>query len=166
MSLFDAEVGRPGAAADEFAVTQVVAASLRAIGTSDEEAYVGYYLPDGTNALPFGQATGHAELRQLFRSVREMSVGCREVAFVPHVRVDGDRAVCETETAIYAIGDPPPRLVATTVIRDELLRRDGVWRIAHRVTTPDASWDEGVGTVKEIVAGLAARISALEERPA
>ena len=165
MTLFDPNVGRPGPVADEFAVAQVVAASLRAIGTSDEDAYVGYYLPDGTNNLPFGQAVGHDELRQLFRTVRGISVGSREVAFVPHVRVEGDRAVCETATAIYAVADPPPRLVATTLIRDELVRRNGVWRIAHRVTTPDRSWDERVGTLKDVVAGLEARVRVLEERP-
>lgn len=164
MTAFDAEVGLPGVAHDEWAVGQVVVGSLRAIGTDDVDLYVGYYLPDGTNSLPFGQASGHQELRELFVGVRDMSIGLREVAFVPQVRVDGDRARCETATAIYAIANPPPRLIATTLIRDELVRHKGRWRIAHRVTTPDASWSPEVGDVADVIGRLESRVRALEEK--
>jgi ketosteroid isomerase-like protein len=110
------------------------------IDLKDPDGYASLYAEDGRYESPFSSATGRAEIREMFISLRDQgfTAGKRHMTGPVMVDIDGESAtarswywVAETEQA--------PAVYATGTYTDELTKVDGHWKIAHRVQTLDPS---------------------------
>jgi len=157
---------------DREAIRQVFVDYARTLDSGDYEGYIRLYARDGA----FGDAVGSEAIRASVEAyARRVEEGKREGRFKPalhimdnhDIRISGDRATAVILWSYVAVGpDGLPELLQIGRYDDELVREDGVWKLArHRIERlmGRGQLDEAEPTRLEL---LQQRVRELEDREA
>ena len=125
---------------DELAVRNVVARVAQYADGPDVDAYVALFTPDAVWDMPGAPRQGHAEIRggsEERRAAGQIGPGSntRHVVSTMAVRVHDDQAVADSVWQFYVDTNTAPRLQLMGTYRDELVRMNGEWKLAHRRIT-------------------------------
>ena len=127
--------------ADRFAITELMHRYILSIDAHDNEAFADCFTPDGVYDSPFGVATGRDAIRGTIAQWHSGGVthGKRHFTGPLQVQVKGNEA---TAFSYYWVAEAlnAPGIVATGTYTDTLRKVDGVWKLAHRKQTIDASF--------------------------
>ena len=142
------------------AIRRVVAGYARGIDRADEVATRAAYWGDAYDDHGSFKGNAHEFVGWALAAAKECS-GHQHVLGQSVIAVDGDHSTCETYFVYYAEEgrSPLPNVVSALAGRyvDSLERRDGEWKISHRVVVIDWStvWrsDERFPTVDAFVPG-------------
>lgn len=114
---------------------------ILSIDTHDDAAFADNFHDDATYESPFGVATGRAQILATIHQWHAggITAGKRHMIGPWQIDVDGDRA---TSTSSYWVVDArdSTAIVATGGYSDELVKRDGAWKLHKRVQTIDPSF--------------------------
>lgn len=119
---------------DRDAIHQLFVDYGRYLDGGDLDSYVSLFAVDGEVMLgPMGRARGRAEIRALMSKVLARSGAAFHIISSPSVQLDGDRATSVVMwTVISRDAEGKPKLTMLGRHQDDLVREDGVWRIAVR----------------------------------
>lgn len=122
---------------DHLAIYQVVCAYGYAVDGLNAEAVGDCYLASGVYAVgDVGRIEGRGPIAAITRSLGHLAyveAGCAHMSSLPHVVIDGDRAVATCHTMVPMHGDAGFFIGRLSASRIELERQcDGVWRISLR----------------------------------
>lgn len=124
---------------DQLAIYQVISAYGPAVDSCDMDALARACAADACYEIAdVGSARGWDAVRALFDAPMHRTLvqgGCAHVASLPHVRIDGDRAIATHYTQVLAHQDDGGfRCVRLSAHRWELERGPGGWVMKHRRT--------------------------------
>lgn len=122
---------------DQLAIYQVVNGYGYAVDGLNGEAVGGCYAEDGVYAVgDVGAFEGREAVSAITRSSGHLdyvAAGCAHMSTVPHVVIEGDRAVATCHTMVAMHGSEGFFIGRLSASRIELAREDdGAWRIRHR----------------------------------
>jgi uncharacterized protein (TIGR02246 family) len=125
---------------DRLAILEVVTRADQAASSRDADAYVALFTPDAVLDGAQGRHAGREALRAgvgpVWAAEGPATLHLTLNAVIEPGR-SGDLAVVRS---VLLIIDPaaPPAIRATALIRQELRREDGTWRITRRTVAPAA----------------------------
>lgn len=127
-------------AEDELAVRNLVARVAQYADGPDVDAYVNLFTHDAVWDMPGAPRQGQEEIRagsDERRAAGTIGPGShtRHVVSTIAVTVDGDKATADSVWQFYAYTNAAPRLQLMGTYRDDLVRLDGEWKLAHRTIT-------------------------------
>ncbi|MBV9284296.1 MAG: nuclear transport factor 2 family protein [Acidimicrobiia bacterium] len=127
-------------AEDELAVRNLVARVAQYADGPDVDAYVALFTADAVWDMPGAPRRGLDEIRAGSEERRAAgtigpSSNTRHVVSTIAVTIDGDQAVADSVWQFYADTASAPRLQLMGTYRDQCVRTDGKWKLAHRTIT-------------------------------
>jgi len=127
-------------AEDELAVRNLVARVAQYADGPDVDAYVALFTADAVWDMPGAPRRGQDEIRagsEERRAAGTIGPGSntRHVVSTIAVTIDGDQAVADSVWQFYADTASAPRLQLMGTYRDQCVRTDGKWKLAHRTIT-------------------------------
>ncbi|GBD24295.1 hypothetical protein HRbin29_01973 [bacterium HR29] len=125
-------------AEDMLAIQQLYARYNHAIDFGDADAWAGCFTPDGVFASSArGETVGREALRAFAEAFSRQMKG-RHWTNNLVIEGDGSEARGSCYLALYVLGDGGPRIMATGVYRDQLVRTAEGWRFRRRDVTLDS----------------------------
>jgi ketosteroid isomerase-like protein len=122
---------------DQIAIYQIVCGYGYAVDGCNADAVGSFYAEDGVYAVadmePF---VGRARVAQITRDDGHRSYvngGCAHMSTLPHVVIDGDKAVATCHTSVMRHGEDGFYIFRLSASRIQLSRKpEGGWQIDHR----------------------------------
>lgn len=122
---------------DQLAIYQVVCGYGYAVDGLNGDAVGDFYVEDGVYAVadmaPF---EGRHQIAGITRSEGHrgyVATGCAHMSSLPHVVIDGDRAIATCHTQVQMNSDNGFFILRLSASRIQLARQaDGGWQIVHR----------------------------------
>ena len=130
-------------AEDKIAIIELLGDYAYRLDSGDIDGYVDNFLPDGTFEDFSGKREGRDAIRASVGGMMEAGrVGgnsrVRHVLGIPHIQGEGDRARTRTYVLMPRQNDEKQVSFPNVgVYEDELVKKDGRWRIAHRTVRID-----------------------------
>ncbi|MFE3543778.1 nuclear transport factor 2 family protein [Nocardia sp. NPDC059177] len=124
---------------DKWQILELLSAYGPAVDSGSADATAEIWTEDGEYDVDSGRLCGRGELRAMVGSAPHqgfITEGSAHMLSLPHVEVDGDRAVAigHTQLVLKVPGTTADFQVARiTANRWELVRTDGRWRVERRV---------------------------------
>lgn len=128
---------RLGRLEDQLAIYQVINGYGYAVDGLSAEVVGSCYTDDGVYAVgDIGAFEGREEIEAITRDpghLELVNAGCAHMSTVPHVVINGDRAVATCHTMVAMHGDDGFFIGRLSASRLQLARQnDGSWKIVHR----------------------------------
>lgn len=124
---------------DKQAIREVTMRYCRGADRCDPELISSAYHPDARDERPGQEMTGETVGRDLADSLRQSMQSTNHQIGTQLIEVDGDSAVAESySTGRHVLADGR-RLHSNTRYLDRFERRDGEWRIIHRLVVTDTT---------------------------
>ena len=122
---------------DQLAIYQVICAYGYAVDGCNAEAVGDCYTEDGVYAVAnSGTFVGRDQIAAITRGAGHLSLvkaGCAHISTLPHVVIDGDKAVATCYTMVAKHGEGGFSIFRLSASRLKLARQqDGDWKIVHR----------------------------------
>lgn len=142
---------------DQLAIYQVVNGYGYAVDGLNAEAVGECYVDDGIYAVgDIGEMKGRETIEAITRDPGHLAyvgAGCAHMSTVPHVVIDGDRAVATCHTMVAMHGEQGFFIGRLSASRLQLARQStGAWKIVHRqnyMLNGDAAGSQLLGRLKE-----------------
>ena len=128
-------------AEDRVEITEVLNRHQIYIDLADADGYAGLYAPDGSYESPFGSASGHSDIAEMFRGLMASGFTTNKRHFTgpSMIEIQQNRA---TALSYFWVADyvadhagEHPAVFATGTYKDELQKVDGAWKITRREQT-------------------------------
>lgn len=129
---------------DQLAIYQIISAYGPAADSCNMADIEKHWVPDCTYVMAdFGEAKGYAGLKALFDAPFHQGLvkdGCAHIASLPHVVVDGDKAVATHYAQVFTQRDKSGEnkdfvCVRVSVHRWEFSRLGEGWKMVRRTTS-------------------------------
>ena len=122
---------------DQIAIYQIVCGYGYAVDGCNAEAVGSFYAEDGVYAVADMPAfEGRARIAQITRDAGHLSYvngGCAHASTLPHVVIEGDKAVATCHTMVLRHGEDGFYVFRLSASRIQLSRKpEGGWQIDHR----------------------------------
>lgn len=122
---------------DQIAIYQVINGYGYAVDGLNAEAVGSCYTDDGIYAVgDIGEMKGRETIEAITRDPGHLgfvAAGCAHMSSVPHVVIDGDRAIATCHTMVAMHGDDGYFIGRLSASRLQLTRQDdGTWKIVYR----------------------------------
>jgi hypothetical protein len=123
---------------DQLAIYQLITSYGPLVDSGDSGAVAQLWTQDGTYDAQLGKWTGHDAIAGMVNGTVHQDIiqgGAAHVIGMPHVRVDGDRAIATCYARLYR-WDPNGegfKVRRITANRWDLLRTSEGWRVRYRV---------------------------------
>lgn len=127
----------PIAIEDRIEIHEILARLDHAVDAGDWDTYLSYFEPDATMDPGFAPPSAGLEaIRQFLNASEGNTRGKRHVA--TNVVVDGNASEALARSYLTVIErEDIPKVVATAVIEDTLVKRDGRWRVTRHAVSVD-----------------------------
>ncbi|MBX3250979.1 MAG: nuclear transport factor 2 family protein [Myxococcales bacterium] len=123
--------------ADRLELHELVARLAHLSDLADWKTYLSHFIEDATMDPGFAPPTrGVTEIEAFLRQTEGGTKGKRHVATNVLVEGAGDEATVISYLVVLE-REEIPKVVATAVIRDRVVRRDGVWKVARHEVAVD-----------------------------
>jgi uncharacterized protein (TIGR02246 family) len=139
---------------DQIAIYQVINGYGYAVDGLNGEAVGECYTDDGIYAV--GEIKGREAIEAITRDPGHLAyvgAGCAHMSTVPHVLIEGDKAVATCHTMVPMHGDSGFFIGRLSASRINLERQaDGAWKIVHRqnyMLNGDSAASQLLGRLKE-----------------
>ena len=122
---------------DQLAIYQVINGYGYAVDGLNAEAVGACYVDEGVYAVgDIGAFRGREAIEAITRDPGHLgyvAAGCAHMSSVPHVVIDGDRAIATCHTMVAMHGEQGFFIGRLSASRLELARQaEGAWKIVHR----------------------------------
>lgn len=142
---------------DQIAIYQVINAYGYAVDGVNADVVGQCYVEDGIYAVgDIGEMKGRDTIEAITRDPGHLgfvAAGCAHMSSIPHVLIEGDRAVATCHTMVAMHGDDGFFIGRLSASRLQLARQeDGGWKIVHRqnyLLNGDPAASQLLGRVKE-----------------
>lgn len=115
---------------------------ILSIDTHDAEEFADNFHDDATYVSPFGTATGREQILATIRQWHAGGVTAGKRHMIGAWRIDLTESARATSTSSYWVVNAKDgsSIVATGGYTDELVKKNGVWKLQKRVQTIDPSF--------------------------
>jgi len=142
---------------DQLAIYQVINGYGYAVDGLNAAAVGACYTDDGVYAVgDIGEMKGRETIEAITRDPGHLAyvgAGCAHMSTVPHVLLEGDKAIATCHTMVAMHGDDGFFIGRLSASRLELARQsDGAWKIVHRqnnMLNGDPAGSRLLGRLKE-----------------
>lgn len=122
---------------DQIAIYQVICGYGYAVDGLNADAVGSCYVDEGIYAVgDIGEMKGRERIEAITRDPGHLAyvgAGCAHMSTLPHVVLDGDRAVATCHTMVAMHGEDGFFIGRLSASRIQLSRQpDGAWKIVHR----------------------------------
>ena len=127
--------------ADKLEILELLNRYILSIDTHDDAQFADNFHDDAIYVSPFGTATGREQILATIHTWHQggITAGKRHMIGAWRIDVAGDRATSYSSYWVVHAKDGTS-IVASGDYTDELLKKDGVWKLQRRVQTIDASF--------------------------
>ncbi|MBL8632303.1 MAG: nuclear transport factor 2 family protein [Myxococcales bacterium] len=127
--------------ADKLEILELLNRYILSIDTHDDAQFADNFHDDAVYVSPFGTATGREQILATIHTWHQggITAGKRHMIGAWRIDVAGDRATSYSSYWVVHAKDGTS-IVASGDYTDELLKKDGVWKLQRRVQTIDASF--------------------------
>lgn len=142
---------------DHLAIYQVINGYGYAVDGLNTRAVGECYVDDGIYAVgDIGEMKGRERIEAITRDPGHLAyvgAGCAHMSTVPHIVIDGDRAIATCHTMVAMHGEQGFFIGRLSASRIQLARQDtGAWKIVHRqnyMLNGDPAGSQLLGRLKE-----------------
>lgn len=127
--------------ADKLEILELLNRYILSVDTHDDAQFADNFHDDAVYVSPFGTATGREQILAAIHTWHQggITAGKRHMIGAWRIDVAGDRATSYSSYWVVNAKDSTS-IVASGDYTDELIKKDGVWKLQRRVQTIDASF--------------------------